>query len=323
MKAVEKKLEEIIVSLEYELKKCQKEHDFLLIKSKFLGVHSEIKLLAKQIKDFSLEEKQTNGKKIQETMDQIEVMILDHQNAIHKTEQTDPTLPVRKVRGFKNIISQTIAEIKSIFLQMGYQFEESPEIETEFLNFTALNVHEKHPCRDAHQSFFLDNGKILRTHTSSIQNYLLKKHKNHFKCFTIGRTFRRDSDKTHVPMFHQIEGLCIGDDASLKFMFQTLKTLLANFFEVQNPEIRIRPSFFPFTEPSYEIDMRFGDKWLEILGSGIVHPNVFKFADRSPELGFAFGCGLERFAMIKHNILDVRELYSDNAFSIQKVGEKL
>jgi phenylalanyl-tRNA synthetase alpha chain len=314
----------ITTKLQLEILNCKKSHDFLLLRSKFLGNNSEIKILLKEIKNFDEENKRIFGKKIQESLEEIERIILEAENNFcHEKKFIDTTLSLRKIKGFPNLIAHTIKEIKEIFLQMNYQFSDSPEITTEFLNFDALNVHKKHPSRDVDQSFFLENNKMLRTHTSSIQNHLLKKNLQDFQAFTVGRVFRRDSDNTHVPMFHQIEGICVGKNANVRSMFQSLKTLLSNFFNIENPVIRIRPSFFPFTEPSYEIDMKLGEKWLEILGCGIIHPNVFKFADRKPELGFAFGCGIERFAMIKHNIKDLREVYSNNAFVIQKIGGRL
>ena len=317
---ITRKIRIIQEDFQKDIKLCQKNYDFLLLRSKFLGNDSEMKQFIREIKNFSTEDKQTMGKLIQSTANNFEE---EMKNAMQNQniEKPDVTLPTRALRGFYNLISNSINEVKNIFFQMGYDFFETPEIETEFHNFTALNVHEKHSCRDDHQSFYLNNGKLLRTHCTSFQNYILKAlpDEKSVKYFTIGRVFRRDSDATHVPMFHNVEGMVIAPSANVKNLFIEIKTFLTNFFETQNIEIRIRSSFFPFTEPSFEVDAKFENCWLEIAGCGITHPNVFKFAEKSPQLAFAFGFGLERLAMIKHKISDIRDVYSSNAFVLQNI----
>jgi phenylalanyl-tRNA synthetase alpha chain len=321
---IDKKLEEMIKSLKQDLGKCQKSHDFLLVKSKFLGNNSEIAGYLSEIKNLNNDDKKIYGKKFQETAVQIDNMIREISENILNNEIIDPFLPAQyNTPGVLNLIPQAINEVKNILIQMQFEYCEGPEIETIFRNFTALNVPENHPCRDNHQSFFLNNEYLLRTHTSNCQTYVIESKDNNYKSFSIGRVYRRDLDATHTPMFHQIEGLVVNDKANLRQMFHTLKTFLANFFEIKNPEIRIRPSFFPFVEPGYEIDIKFNNKWLEILGCGIIHPNVFTALGKEPKLGFAFGCGLERIAMVKYNISDLRDIYDLNAFIVAKQGEKV
>lgn len=313
---VEIKLKKIEELLKNEIFKCKKPHDFLLLKSKFLGSESEIKKLLKELANSTIEIKKQYGKILQNSCLKIENEITQAENSLKEIaeEKIDPFLPIGFIKGSQHIITKTINEIKNIFFQMGFEFIEAPEIETEFRNFTALNIDEKHPCREDHQSFFLNNNQILRTQTSNMQTYVIEKKKNNFKTFTIGRTFRRDLDATHTPMFHQIEGFVCSEKANVRELFKTLKTLLSVFFEIKNPEIRVRPSFFPFTEPSYEIDFKWKGNWLEILGAGITHPNLFTLMNEKPQLAYAFGCGVERFAMIKYNISDIREIYTSNAF---------
>ena len=240
-------------------------------------------------------------------------------------EKIDITLPERSfVRGKIHPVSQTIDEISSIFSEIGFSVEEGPDVENEYNNFTALNTPENHPARDMHDTFYLDEKKqkLLRTHTSPVQIRTMLKDKPPFKIIAPGRTYRSDSDQTHSPMFHQVEGLHIDKNINMGHLKGSLNYFIKEFFEVDKIKMRFRPSHFPFTEPSAEVDIGYriennkiiigeGDKWLEILGCGMVHPNVLKNCKVDPKIyqGFAFGIGIDRLAMLKYGINDLRSFF--------------
>ena len=240
-------------------------------------------------------------------------------------EKVDITLPERSfVQGKIHPVSQTIDEISSIFSEIGFSIEEGPDVENEYYNFTALNTPDNHPARDMHDTFYLDENKetLLRTHTSPVQIRTMLKEKPPFKIIAPGRTYRCDSDQTHAPMFHQVEGLHIDKDINMGHLKGCLNYFIKEFFEVDKIKMRFRPSHFPFTEPSAEVDIGYeikdgkivigeGDKWLEILGCGMVHPNVLKNAKVDPLnfQGYAFGIGIDRLAMLKYGINDLRAFF--------------
>ncbi len=228
----------------------------------------------------------------------------------------DVNLPIRNTIGSLHPMTLTINDIKTVisnmsFEGMRFQFRESPEIETSFNNFDALNIPALHPCRTDHQSFHIDNEYILRTHTTSTTAHILQQntHENG-AYFTIGKTYRRDSDATHVPMFHQWEILVIHDKANFPELLTFLKTFLNAFFGRQL-KYRFRPSFFPFTRFSTEVDIWFNDRWLEVLGCGIIAPEVFDACKSRCRMAFAVGGGVERLCMIKNGIKDIRSLYGN------------
>ncbi|MDC3089802.1 phenylalanine--tRNA ligase subunit alpha [Candidatus Pelagibacter sp.] len=240
-------------------------------------------------------------------------------------EKVDITLPERSfVRGKIHPVSQTIDEISSIFSEIGFSIEEGPDIENEYNNFTALNTPDNHPARDMHDTFYLDEKKqkLLRTHTSPVQIRTMLKDRPPFKIIAPGRTYRSDSDQTHAPMFHQVEGLHIDKDINMGHLKGCLNYFIKEFFEVDKIKMRFRPSHFPFTEPSAEVDIGYemkdgkivigeGDHWLEILGCGMVHPNVLKNVKVDPIKfqGYAFGIGIDRLAMLKYGISDLRSFF--------------
>ena len=240
-------------------------------------------------------------------------------------EKIDITLPERSfVRGKIHPVSQTIDEISSIFSEIGFSVEEGPDVENEYNNFTALNTPENHPARDMHDTFYLDEKKqkLLRTHTSPVQIRTMLKDKPPFKIIAPGRTYRSDSDQTHSPMFHQVEGLHIDKNINMGHLKGCLNYFIKEFFEVDKIKMRFRPSHFPFTEPSAEVDNGYemkdgkiiigeGNQWLEILGCGMVHPNVLKNVkvDPSKFQGYAFGIGIDRLAMLKYGINDLRAFF--------------
>jgi len=253
-----------------------------------------------------------------------EVEIAEVNQKLQK-EKIDVTLPERPIsRGKIHPVSQTIDEISSIFSEIGFSIEEGPDVENEYNNFTALNTPDHHPARDMHDTFYLDKNKqkLLRTHTSPVQIRTMLKDKPPFKIIAPGRTYRSDSDQTHAPMFHQVEGLHIDKDINMGHLKGCLNYFIKEFFEVDKIKMRFRPSHFPFTEPSAEVDIGYkikdgkivigeGDKWLEILGCGMVHPNVLKNVkvDTDKYQGYAFGIGIDRLAMLKYGINDLRAFF--------------
>ena len=240
-------------------------------------------------------------------------------------EKIDVTLPERNFsKGKIHPVSQTIDEISSIFSEIGFSVEEGPDIENEYNNFTALNTPDNHPARDMHDTFYLDvdKEKLLRTHTSPVQIRTMLSSKPPFKIIAPGRTYRSDSDQTHSPMFHQVEGLHIDRNINMGHLKGCLDYFIKEFFEVDKIKMRFRPSHFPFTEPSAEVDIGYeikdgkiiigeGNKWLEILGCGMVHPNVLKNVkvDTKKYQGYAFGIGIDRLAMLKYGINDLRSFF--------------
>ena len=240
-------------------------------------------------------------------------------------EKVDVTLPSRQyLKGKIHPVSQTIDEISSIFSEIGFSVEEGPDVENEYNNFTALNTPDNHPARDMHDTFYLDDNKqkLLRTHTSPVQIRTMLKDKPPFKIIAPGRTYRSDSDQTHAPMFHQVEGLHIDKNVNMGHLKGCLNYFIKEFFEVDKIKMRFRPSHFPFTEPSAEVDIGYeikdgkivigeGDKWLEILGCGMVHPNVLNNVNVDSKVyqGYAFGIGIDRLAMLKYGINDLRAFF--------------
>ncbi len=253
-----------------------------------------------------------------------------------KNEKIDVTLPERSFeQGKIHPVSQVIDEISSIFSEIGFSVEEGPDVENEYNNFTALNTPDNHPARDMHDTFYLDDKKklLLRTHTSPVQVRTMLKGKPPFKIIAPGRTYRSDSDQTHAPMFHQVEGLHIDKNINMGHLKGCLNYFIKEFFEVDKIKMRFRPSHFPFTEPSAEVDIGYeikdgkivigeGDKWLEILGCGMVHPNVLKNVkvDTSKFQGYAFGIGIDRLGMLKYGINDLRAFFETDYRWINHFG---
>ena len=251
-------------------------------------------------------------------------------------QTVDVTLPgTNRPQGKVHPVSQVIDELTSIFAELGFSVAEGPDVENEYNNFTALNTPPNHPARDMHDTFYLDENKnlLLRTHTSPVQIRTMLNGKPPFKIIAPGRTYRCDSDQTHTPMFHQLEGLYIDQNVTMADLRGCLDYFLKKFFEVDEIKMRFRPSHFPFTEPSAEVDIGYelkngkitigqGDKWLEILGCGMVHPNVLKNAkvDPSKYQGYAFGVGIDRLAMLKYGINDLRSFFESDVRWLEHFG---
>ena len=230
-------------------------------------------------------------------------------------EALDVSLPGRGLGvGGLHPITRTLERIESLFHSLGFSVADGPEIEDDFHNFTALNMPEDHPSRSMHDTFYVEGGMVLRTHTSPVQVRYMEAHPPPIKIIAPGRVYRVDSDATHSPMFHQVEGLWIDETVSFADLKGVFTEFVRRFFERDDLELRFRPSFFPFTEPSAEIDMSFGDGWLEIAGAGQVHPNVLSAVRIDPQRyqGFAFGMGCDRLAMLRYGADDMRLFFEND-----------
>lgn len=261
-------------------------------------------------------------------------------NAKLLQEKIDVTIPVQKANfGKIHPITQVLREVTAIFEQMGFTVSEGPEIENDYNNFTALNIDENHPARQMHDTFYVEgedadkNQLVLRTHTSPVQIRTMKNGKPPFRFIAPGRTFRHDMDQTHSPMFHQIEGFLVEKNINMGHLKGCLQEFLDKFFETDGIKMRFRPSFFPFTEPSAEVDIQCkkgkdslrigeGEDFMEILGCGMIHPNVLKNCGVDPEeySGFAFGIGIERLAMLKYGIPDLRQFFENDIRFLKHYG---
>jgi len=306
------------------------------LKTEFFGKNGQLTTQFKKLGSLPQEKKKNFASSLNELKDNlislIELKFLELEtkeiNEKLKDEKVDITLPIRPFsKGKIHPVSQVIDEISSIFSEVGFSIAEGPDVETEHNNFTALNTPEDHPARDMHDTFYLDENKkvLLRTHTSPVQIRTMLNEKPPFKIIVPGRTYRCDSDQTHAPMFHQLEGLHIDKNINMSHLKGCLNYFIKEFFEVKNIKMRFRPSHFPFTEPSAEVDIGYrlengriivgeGDKWLEILGCGMVHPNVLKNVkvDTKKYQGFAFGMGIDRLAMLKYGINDLRAFFEND-----------
>ena len=232
------------------------------------------------------------------------------------SEAIDVTLPGRsQPRGGLHPVTITRNRIQSLLGQLGFEVAEGPEIEDDYHNFEALNIPAHHPARAMHDTFYFDSGLLLRTHTSSVQIRHMENNAPPYRIIAPGRVYRCDSDQTHTPMFHQVEGLLVDKGITFSDLMGHLEEFLTLFFDTDDVSIRFRPSYFPFTEPSTEVDIKIGDgKWLEVLGAGMVHPEVFKSVglDTSKYSGYAFGMGVERLAMLRYGITDLRSLFEND-----------
>ena len=303
-----------------------------------LGKKGSVSELLKTLGAMTPEERKERGPLINGLRDKVQTAIAAKKETLAEAalearlaaERIDVTLPVPEApeaRGRIHPISQVIEELTAIFADMGFSVAEGPDIETDYLNFTALNFPEGHPAREMHDTFFLapdEKGerKVLRTHTSPVQIRTMTSKAPPIRVIIPGRTYRHDSDQTHTPMFHQVEGLVIDKQANIAHMKWILEEFCKAFFEVEQVKMRFRPSFFPFTEPSAEVDIqcsrkggeiRFGEgtDWLEILGCGMVHPNVLRNCGLDPDeyQGFALGMGIDRIAMLKYGMPDLRPFF--------------
>ena len=314
-------LNQLIDQAKKDFASCSKLAELDHIKSKFLGKSGPITEAMKSLASLSPEEKPKKGAEINQVKKQIEALLETRKQEISnlelneklEKEKIDVTLPSRpKMKGSLHPVMNTIDEISTIFHGIGFDVADGPEIEDDFHNFTALNIPESHPARAMHDTFYVNKEYVLRTHTSPVQIRYMENNTPPIQIISPGRVYRVDSDATHSPMFHQVEGLVINEDVNFTNLKGVVQSFLQSFFEDENLTIRFRPSYFPFTEPSAEIDMSWNDGWLEIGGCGMVHPNVLKHVNIDPEMyqGFAFGLGVERLTMLKYGINDLRHFFN-------------
>jgi phenylalanyl-tRNA synthetase alpha chain len=293
------------------------------VRVRYLGKKGEITALLKSLGNLSAEERPVAGQAINRARDLVTTAIeqrrasLEQQrlDAALSTERVDMTLPGRGERaGGLHPVSRSLARIRAIFRGAGFEVHEGPEIEDDFHNFTALNIPEAHPARAMHDTFYFPTGKLLRTHTSPVQIRAMLRQGAPIRLIAPGRVYRCDSDMTHSPMFHQVEGLVVDRDVSFANLKAILHDFVERFFE-RSATLRFRPSYFPFTEPSAEVDvMSDSGHWLEILGCGMVHPQVLRTAGIDPEefTGYAFGMGVERLTMLRYGVDDLRLFFEND-----------
>ncbi len=293
------------------------------VKARFIGKSGALTEQMKTLGTLAPEERKAAGARINQVKDQVEALLKARREAIQAealnrqlaAESLDVTLPGR-TRGLGGLhpVTRTLQRIEQLFATIGFSVADGPEIETDFYNFTALNIPEDHPARAMHDTFYLGDGTLLRTHTSPVQVRYMEHQKPPIKIIAPGRVYRVDSDATHSPMFHQVEGLWIDENISFANLKGVVQDFLQRFFERDDLKVRFRPSFFPFTEPSAEMDMSWGDGWLEIGGCGMVHPNVLGHVgiDSEKWQGFAFGLGVERLAMLRYGVNDLRLFFEND-----------
>lgn len=305
------------------------------IKARYLGKNGELTELLKKLGNLPVEQRPAMGNQINQAKGQLEEILKSQRNIIQAKEleaklteeALDVTLPGRGLSASGlHPITQTLKRIETLFYSIGFDVASGPEIETEFYNFTALNIPENHPARAMHDTFYIDTGDLLRTHTSPVQIHYMQNNKPPIKVIAPGRVYRCDSDITHTPMFHQVEGLWIDENVNFAALKGTLANFMANFFERNDLAVRFRPSFFPFTEPSAEMDIGCvmcdgkgcricsHTGWLEVLGCGMVHPKVLEHVaiDNEQFIGFAFGMGVERLTMLRYGVNDLRLFFEND-----------
>jgi phenylalanyl-tRNA synthetase alpha chain len=304
-------------------------------KAQWLGKTGRLTELLKSLGKLSNEERPQAGARINAAKQQVEAALNARRDAIKAQaleqqlaqEALDVTLPGRGLgAGGLHPVTRTLSRIEALFRSIGFEVADGPEIETDFYNFTALNIPENHPARAMHDTFYVDDTHVLRTHTSPVQVHYMQNSQPPIRIIAPGRVYRCDSDVTHTPMFHQVEGLWVDERVSFAELKGVLTDFMQRFFEREQLATRFRPSFFPFTEPSAEMDIGCvmcegkgcrvcsHTGWLEVLGCGMVHPNVLKHVNIDSEkyIGFAFGLGVERLAMLRYGVNDLRLFFEND-----------
>ncbi|WP_373018943.1 phenylalanine--tRNA ligase subunit alpha [Thiomicrorhabdus sp.] len=297
------------------------------IRVQFLGKKGQLTDIMKTLGQLSAEERPQAGQLINQAKQTVQSLLNSKKKELDDAklakqlaeETVDVTLPGRGVDlGSLHPVSRTLRRIETLFSKAGFDVETGPEIEDDWHNFEALNIPETHPARAMHDTFYINENTVLRTHTSGVQIRTMEAKNPPMRIIAPGRVYRCDSDQTHTPMFHQVEGLIIEKDASFAQLRALLIEFLRQFFEDEDLKVRFRPSYFPFTEPSAEVDIAtnlFGEgRWIEVLGCGMVHPNVLKNVGVDPDeyTGLAFGLGVERLAMLRYNVKDLRQFFEND-----------
>lgn len=293
-------------------------------KARYLGKAGALTQLLKGLSRLPAAERPAFGGRVNAAKERLDAALEAQRGRIQERklesrlaeESLDVTLPGRGLGvGGLHPVTRTLERIEGLFRSLGFEVADGPEIETDYYNFTALNQPENHPARSMHDTFYLADGKhLLRTHASPIQIRYMESHRPPLKIIAPGRVYRVDSDATHSPMFHQVEGLWVDERITFADLKGVLIEFLRKFFERGDLKVRFRPSFFPFTEPSAEIDMSFGDGWLEVGGAGMVHPNVLRNVGIESEMhqGFAFGLGVDRLTMLRYGVSDLRLFFEND-----------
>ena len=293
------------------------------VRVRFLGRQGRITLESRAIGTLAPERRPEAGRRLNEGKRLIgnalearkAALSVDELRSKLVSERLDVTLPGRgRSSGGLHPVTRTLERITSLFRAIGFEVVEGPELEDDYHNFEALNIPAHHPARAMQDTFYFPNGRLLRTHTSPVQIRVMQSREPPLRIIAPGRVYRCDSDQTHTPMFHQVEGLMIGESVTFAHLKGVLHDFLWQFFEADDLEVRFRPSYFPFTEPSAEVDIRGEQGWIEVLGSGMVHPVVLENCgiDSERYTGFAFGMGVERFAMLRYGVDDLRSFFEND-----------
>ncbi len=315
-------LSKLVKQAQREIDKASDLHALDAVRVAYLGKQGKITAELKSLGKLPADERPAAGKKINAARDKIQSAIAARKQSLEQAaldatlaeDRVDVTLPGRGQRpGGLHPVTRTLERIETFFAQIGFDVVEGPEIEDDYHNFEALNIPAHHPARAMQDTFYFEDGLLLRTHTSPVQIRAMKERKPPLRLIVPGRVYRCDYDLTHSPMFHQVEGLMVGEGVSMADLKGVLHDFLRNFFEAVL-EVRFRPSYFPFTEPSAEVDIRGKSGWLEVLGSGMVHPQVLENVgiDSERYTGFAFGMGVERLAMLRYGVNDLRLFFEND-----------
>jgi phenylalanyl-tRNA synthetase alpha chain len=321
-------LEQLVQQAIAEVEKADTVAGLDQVRVDYLGKKGQITALLKSLGKLDAAERPAAGAKINEAKERVSVRLQSKRDALESaaleqklmSEAVDVTLPGRATDlGGLHPVTKTMRRIEQFFAKAGYSVEVGPEIEDDYHNFEALNIPGHHPARAMHDTFYFDANTLLRTHTSPVQVRTMEHGKPPFRMICPGRVYRCDSDQTHTPMFHQVEGLLVEKDVSFADLKTTIEEFLQVFFE-RDLAVRFRPSYFPFTEPSAEVDIEWGRdaegniKWLEVMGCGMVHPKVFESSEIDSEeySGFAFGLGVERLAMLRYGVNDLRMFFEND-----------
>lgn len=313
------------------------------VQASYFGKKGVITALLKNLSQLPIDERRDAGKQVNEVKDQIQTVLKNRTQELEQTliltqlaaETVDVTLPGRsQTMGTLHPVTRALNRIKIFFTQLGFESVEGPEVETEYYNFTALNIPPYHPARAMHDTFYFANGDLLRTHTSPVQIRVMEQRSPPLRLIAPGRVYRCDSDLTHTPMFHQLEGLYVDEQANFANLKGVLTDFFRFFFEEETLALRFRPSYFPFTEPSAEVDIQCTccqgkgcrvckhTGWLEVLGCGMVHPNVLQGVniDTQKYTAWAFGLGIDRMAMLRYGIDDLRVLFENDLRFLRQFG---
>ena len=338
-------LDKIIADFNLQISQVKNQENLEEIRIHFLGKKGLVTEAFANLKNLDGEEKKSFGARVNQVRTQVTSEIDNRKEQFEtaqlneklKDEKIDLTTPARaESAGLIHPINKVMRDIEKIFSNLGFEFAQGPEIEDDFHNFTALNIDENHPARQMQDSFYLKNSPLLlRTHTSNVQIRKMKNSQPPLKVAALGRVFRCDFDQTHTPMFHQFEGFVVDENVTMQNLKWVLQNFLEQFFEAKDLELRFRPSFFPFTEPSAEVDINYsiengrikigkGDKFMEILGCGMINKKVLENCgiDSEKYQGFAFGIGIERLTMLKYGITDLRMLFENDMRFLKHFGFK-